>query len=65
MIRSMEYNKYGTIDLEFNHPDFGWIPYTANPNDVEEIGRIIYAEAVSGKYGNISPYIKKPMGETK
>lgn len=23
----------GWIDCELNHPDFGWIPFTADPND--------------------------------
>lgn len=32
------------------------IPFTANKNDVEEHGRLIYAEIMSGKYGEISPY---------
>jgi hypothetical protein len=31
----------GTIDCDFNHPKYGWIPFTADPDDVEEHGRII------------------------
>ena len=26
-----------------NHPDFGWIPFTADPDDVEPHGRAIWA----------------------
>jgi hypothetical protein len=26
-------NAFGTIDVEINHPKYGWIPFTANPAD--------------------------------
>jgi hypothetical protein len=35
----------GYIDCEINHPKFGWIPFTARPDDVELHGREIYAFA--------------------
>lgn len=31
------------FDCEINHPDFGWIPFTADRNDVEPHGRAIWA----------------------
>ena len=31
--RNPAYNAYGTIDCEINHPQYGWIPFTADPND--------------------------------
>lgn len=33
--RNPKRNAVGSIDLEINHPDFGWIPFTA---DVEDRG---------------------------
>lgn len=33
----------GRFDCEINHPDFGWIPFTASPDDVEPHGREIWA----------------------
>lgn len=36
-------NDNGTIDCELLHPQFGWVPFTADPNDVEEHGRAIHA----------------------
>lgn len=33
----------GRFDCEINHPDFGWVPFTADPNDVEPHGRAIWA----------------------
>lgn len=42
--RSPKYNANGTIDVEINHPDFGWIWFTADPNDVEPHGRQIFAD---------------------
>lgn len=32
----------GRFDCEINHPDFGWIPFTADPDDVEPHGRGIW-----------------------
>ena len=35
------------IDCEYEHPVFGWIPYTASPNDVEPLGVEIFEAALS------------------
>jgi len=32
-VRNPEYNSDGYINLEINHPDYGWIPYTLNMSD--------------------------------
>jgi len=36
-------NTNGTIDCEIEHPDYGWIPFTASPDDSEQHGRDLYA----------------------
>jgi hypothetical protein len=46
------------INCEINHPDFGWIPFTASPHDPEKHGRDIYQRII--KDGNIAPYIPPP-----
>lgn len=54
-------NDLGTIiDVELNHTRFGWIPFAASPDDSQSIGREIYAAAIAGAYGEISPYIAPP-----
>lgn len=55
--RNCKYNHSGTIDCEINHPKFGWIPFTANPDDEEEHGRLIYAEVIKVE---IAPYEPPP-----
>lgn len=45
MIRNPVFNAYGTIDCEVEHPQFGWIPFTASLDDVEKHGRDIYEVA--------------------
>lgn len=35
-------NADGTIDCEIEHPIYGWIPFTASPNDVEAFGREMF-----------------------
>ena len=32
-VRNPSYNSDGTINLELNHPEYGWIPYTINESD--------------------------------
>lgn len=44
------------IDVEYNHPEFGWIPFTARPDDIEPLGVEIYNAALAGEYGPIAPY---------
>lgn len=46
-IRNMRFNQHGTIDCEIKHPQFGWIPFTASPDDTEQHGRDIYAAALA------------------
>lgn len=52
--RSPIYNAVGTIDVEINHPVHGWIPFTASPDDPEELGRAIYEAASEG---DVEPYV--------
>ncbi|MEX2741077.1 hypothetical protein AB3480_06470 [Rhizobium mongolense] len=44
------------IDMEIDHPDFGWIPFTASPDDPEEHGRELYAAALP----SAAPYVAPP-----
>ena len=53
--RNPQYNAVGTIDLEIDHPSYGWIPFTASPDDAN--GADIYAQALAGEYGEIAPYV--------
>ena len=60
-IRNLVYtSNLSDIDCEYNHPTFGWIPYTASETDVEKLSRDIHAAALSGEFGEISPYIAPP-----
>ncbi len=51
------------IDLEIEHPDYGWIPFTATEDDVEEHGRDLYAQAKAGDFGPVAPYVEPPEPE--
>lgn len=49
-----------TIDLQakfFELPNEGFMPFTANPLDSEDHGRMIFADAVAGKYGPVADYV--------
>lgn len=56
--RNPQRNEFDTIDVEINHPVYGWIPFTADPVDPE--GASVYENAVSGLYGEVQPYTAPP-----
>jgi hypothetical protein len=58
--RNLRYNWLGTVDMEINHSTYGWIPFTASPEDTEEHGRTLYAQALDGDFGAIAPYVAPP-----
>jgi hypothetical protein len=43
--------KFSSLDFE--------VPFTASPTDVEEHGRKIYEQIISGAAGEIQPYVPK------
>ena len=55
--RSAQYNAFGTIDCEIDHPVYGWIPFTADPNDVEPIG----AEVFNAAKTTAAAYVEPPV----
>lgn len=44
--RNPKHNHFGGIDMEVDHPQFGWIPFTAHPDDTEARGRDLYEAAL-------------------
>lgn len=59
-IRNPIYNANGGIDVEYNHPTHGWIPFSAHPEDPEALGPEIYNEALKI---NPAPYVAPPPPE--
>lgn len=53
-VRNPVYNSLGTIDCEIEHPAYGWIPFTASPNDPEEYGAAIYKKCLELE---VAPYV--------
>lgn len=66
LVRNPQYSNADgtTIDVELKHPEYGWIPFTASPDDPEELGRDIYAAAIAGEYGPVAPYVAPPPEPT-
>ena len=54
--RNPTFTATGEIDCEINHPEFGWIPFTASLNDPEQHGRDIF-EALKD---SAAPYVPPP-----
>lgn len=59
-IRNPKYNAAGGVDCEIAHPQLGWIPFTASPDDAEAHGREIYALAEAmGPIEYVQPVLTK------
>jgi len=56
-VRNLQYNALGTIDCELEHPAYGWIPYTASPDDSDESCRALHAAILDGDHGEIAVYV--------
>lgn len=50
------------IDMEVNHPTFGWIPFTATAQDPEAHGRELFALASAG---TVAPYVSPTIEEVR
>ena len=48
------------IDCEIEHEQFGWIPFTANPADIEPLGKEIFDACIAGKAGPIAAFVPPP-----
>jgi len=56
--RNPKHTASGMIDMEIDHPTYGWIPFAASSNDSEAHGRELYARAMAGEFGAIEVYVK-------
>lgn len=52
--RNAKYNAFGTIDCEIEHPAFGWVPFTASPEDIEPLGKQVF-DAAKGAASAYAP----------
>jgi len=52
------YDATGTITCDLLHPVFGWIPFTASPEDVEAHGRALFEHI--RMTGPVGPYVPPP-----
>jgi hypothetical protein len=57
--RNSTFTKSGAIDCEINHPQNGWIPFTASPADNEKHGRDLYAAILAA--GGVAAYVAPPL----
>jgi hypothetical protein len=53
------------IDLDVETTEFGVIPFTASANDTEAHGRALFAQAVAGDFGAITPRPPKPINQVR
>lgn len=48
-------------EVDFDHLDDVYVPFTADPNDKYSHGKEIYARAVAGDFGAVAPYAPPPL----
>jgi len=48
------------INCELNHEIYGWIPFTASQNDVDENGKEIFNKLINNYFGDIADYVPPP-----
>lgn len=56
-VRNPRVSGNGGYNCEINHQVYGWIPFTAHPDDIVELGRQIYFEIHDGLHGEIGSLV--------
>ena len=56
-IRNAKHDADGSIFVEYEHPKYGWIPFSARSDDVEQLGRDLYALAAAGEVADADPVV--------
>jgi hypothetical protein len=54
--RNPIFTETGAIDCEINHPEFGWIPFTASADDVEPLGNEVFNALKYVATAYVEPY---------
>ena len=55
--RNPKFSSANTVNLEIEHPQYGWLPFTASPDDTEAHGRDLFARAIAGEFGSVVEYV--------
>ena len=56
-VRNARVSGNGGYDCEINHQTYGWIPFSAHPDDIVELGRQVYQEIHDGLHGVIGTFV--------
>lgn len=56
-IRTPRVSGNGGYNCEINHQLYGWIPFTAHPDDIVELGRQVFQEIHDGLHGEIGEFV--------
>lgn len=60
ILRNPRTNALGSIDGEIEHPQLGWVPFSAAAEDPEPHGRDLFAAAIAGRFGPVADYVPPP-----
>ena len=61
--RNAKYISPTVIDCEIDHPDYGWIPYTLDPNDTDMTVNNDDLLAAMGALGDVAEYVAPTQAE--
>ena len=63
--RNAQFTVSGTVDCEIEHPKYGWIPFTASPDDAEPLGKQIFAAAKASAAPYTGPSAEQIAAEAR
>ena len=60
-VRNPRVSGNGGYNCEINHEIYGWIPFTAHPQDIVEFGRQVYQQIHDGLHGEVGLLVVSTM----
>lgn len=61
--RNAAYLRNGMINVEINHPEMGWVPFTCTPDDTASLIDTVQLNALMLANGDVAPYVPPTQAE--
>lgn len=61
--RNAAYLRNGMINVEINHPEIGWVPFTCSPDDTDSLVDTVQLNALILANGDVAAYVPPTQAE--
>ena len=61
--RNAAYLRNGMINVEINHPEMGWVPFTCSPDDTDSLVDTVQLNALILANGDVAAYVPPTQAE--